>query len=485
MNAFTLELSCGLRNINDVQSTIQRIQWEKLLENATQFGGPQHVYPLRNSFQRTSCIEINSFSNGRYYLVGTDNGSVALWQFDAAIVNETENSNGSTQRRLINRRVKVCKGKTPTNANRSNITTITRNQPSNYTNNINNDNSRLVHSFETKYNKFRLYRGNGGVSSMGSASSKQVGNNINQSSPSQSLQHHQYGITCMKWYGNDDGMFFTASHDKTIKIWDTNTFSAVQDIEFNYEVHYLDSIPSERNCIFVASDDYYPRMIDLRSMNLGVTIFGKSSKNSKITTMKSEILACKCNPIKDHIVASSDNDGRIKLWDLRMRNQLLMELQHHDSRFNNKAHVKPCNDLTWTEDGKYLISIGLDGKILKWEPFNTSLLEMVTQIGDTDVSRNKYTKRTSQRLLSRYKYLIVNTDYSELQIFDTEQNKFWNKIDYPTDLLNEGDGNEGMFCGMSAQTDLSNSTGLRLLVGANSIHSTKSDLRNNILEFTC
>lgn len=483
MNAFTLELTCGLRNIDDIQSIIQRTQWEKLLENATQFGGPRNVYPLRNSFQRTSCIEINSYSNGRYYLTGTNDGSVALWQFDTGITNEMEHGNGSTQRRLINKRMKECKGKAPTNATNRNKNTKTGVQPSTYNNNI--DSSRLVHSFETKYNKYRLYRGNSGDSSMGSTNSKQFENNMNQPLSSHSLKHHQYGITCMKWYGNDDGMFFTASHDKMIKIWDTNTFSVAQDIEFNYDIHQLDSVPSEMNCIFVASDDYYPRMIDLRSMNLGVTIFGKSSKNSKLTTMNSEILSCKCNPMKDHIVASSDNDGRIKLWDLRMRNRLLMELQHHDSRFNNKAHVKPCNDLTWTEDGKHLISIGLDGKILKWEPFNIAISNMVTQIGDTDVSRNKYKNRTSQRLLSCNKYLIVNTDYSELQIFDIVQNKFWNKIDYPTDLLNEDDGNDGMFCGMSAQTDLSNSMGLRLLVGANSVHSTKSDLRNNILEFTC
>ena len=474
MNVLKLELNCGLIDRKDVQANIQRIQWEKLLENTTQFSGPKNIYPLRNAFQRTTTIEINYYSNGRYYLTGTDDGSVTLWEFDNEIVKNTTSNNHES--RLINKRLKVRKGKTPLKGGTNTLATNSTGT---------NENSTLVHSFETKYNKYRLYRGNSAHSSSFATTTNPqlVEKALNRES--QLGQSHQYGITCIKWYGNDDGMFFTASHDKLIKIWDTNSFTVAQNIEFTYDVHQLDSVPSDLNSIFVASDDYYPRMIDLRSMNLGVTIFGKNSKNNKLTSMKSEILTCKCNPIRDNIVASGDNEGRIKLWDLRMRNNLLMELQHDENRFNNKAHSKSCNDLIWTEDGNKLVSIGLDGKILKWEPFNISLNDMVTQIGDTDPSRNKYRNRTSQRLLTYGKYLIVNTDYAELQIYDIKQNKFWNKIDYPTDLLDEGHGNEGLFCGMSIQKDLTNSTGLRLLAGANNTHSTKSDLRNNILEFTC
>ncbi|KAG0662013.1 hypothetical protein C6P45_001227 [Maudiozyma exigua] len=474
MNVLKLELNSGFLDARDVQTNIQRIEWEKLLENATQYSGPKNIYPLRNAFQRTTTIEINSYSNGRYYLAGTDDGSVTLWEFDSEIVKNTSNSNHES--RLINKRLKVRKGKLSRKTASNSIVDGTIGT---------NENSTLIHSFETKYNKYRLYRGNSsqGSSVSTSANPQSAGRTISQETrPS---QNHQFGITCIKWYGNDDGMFFTASHDKLIKIWDTNSFTVAQNIEFTYDVHQLDSVPSDLNSIFVASDDYYPRMIDLRSMNLGVTIFGKNNKNNKLTSMKSEILTCKCNPIRDNIVASGDNEGRIKLWDLRMRNNLLMELQHNENRFNNKAHSKSCNDLIWTEDGNRIISTGLDGKILKWEPFNISLIDAVTQIGETDPSRNKYRNRTSQRLLTYGKYLIMNTDYAELQIYDIEQSKFWNKIDYPTDLLDEDHGDDSLFCGISLQKDLTNSTGLRLLVGANNTHSTKSDLRNNILEFTC
>lgn len=463
MNILNLEYSIGLKNANDLQLKIQQTQFEKLVENVSQFGGYQTLYPLRNNFQRVNCIDINSYSNGRFYLTGMDNGSISLWEFDNSLKLLND---GSKDSRLINKRLNTSKGMTADTLNVS---------PKK-----NTDNTRLVHSFETQYNKFKLYRANSNVSALSHFDRK---NEIDEQKTN--YFGHQFGIKCLMWYGNDDGMFFSADHNKLIKIWDTNTFSSVQDIEFNYEINQIDSVPSVFNYILVASEDYYPRIIDLRNMNLGITIFGKNNKNSKTSCMKSSILTCKNNPIKDHIVASGDDDGRIKIWDLRMRNTLLLELQHNDNRFNNKAHVKSCNDLTWSENGNQLISIGLDGKILKWEPFNSALDATAKQIGDVDIPRNRLKKRTSQRLLMYHNFLMVNTDYGELQIFNTSDCKFWNKIEYPTDLLNDNHDSSGLFNGIAIQKDLTNSRGLRLLVGANSVHNTGSTLRNNIIEYAC
>ena len=456
-------MSLGIRDPKEVKERIAGAQLEKLLENANQLGGPRTIYPLRTKFQRTTCIDINNFSNGHNYLVGSDDGSVSLWEFDSSIVSDDGPMEKS---RLINKRLQTSQNTEKADAG----------SPS-------SDNSpqpadiRMVHSFETRQNKYRLYRS--------STSSKGVQHNRykDESLLTKPSREHRYGIKCLKWYGNDDGMFVTASHDKMIKLWDTNTFISAQDIQFNYAVHQIDSVPSEHNCLVVASDDYYPRLIDLRSMNLGVTVFGKSSKSAKTTTMTSEILSCKYNPVRDHVVASGDNNGRVKLWDIRMRNNLLIEMTNDDGRMNNKAHVNACNDMIWTEDGRTLVSVGLDGKIIKWTPFETSLPKKGRLVGDVDISRNRVKTRTSQRLTVYNDTLIMNTDYSELHFYNLTDCKYMNKISYPSELVHDKRGTSGVFNGMAIQKDLTNSRGLRLLVGTNSTYDTVSSLRNNILEY--
>lgn len=457
-------MSLGLRDPREVSDRICRTQLEKLLENASQLGGPRTVYPLRTKFQRTTCIDINHFSNGRNYLVGSDDGSVSLWEFDNSLVSGDD---ATSKPRLINKRLQTsqvagAKAESP----------YISSDPSPQANNV-----RMVHSFETRHNKYRLYRSN--------TSSRGIQQNLykddNQLAPPS--REHRYGVKCVKWYGNDDGMFITASHDKVIKLWDTNTFSSAQDIPFNYTVHQIDSVPSELNSLVVASDDYYPRIIDLRSMNLGVTVFGKSSKSSKATTMTAEILTCKYNPVKDHVVASGDNNGRVKLWDLRMRNNLLTEMVLDDERMNSKAHANSCNDLVWTDNGRTLVSVGLDGKIIRWTPFETTLSKRGQLVGEVDIPRNRLKTRTSQRLAVYNDVLIMNTDYSELHFYNLTDCKYMNKISYPSELVSDKRGTPGVFNGLAVQRDLTNSRGLRLLVGTNSTYDTVSSLRNNILEY--
>jgi DNA excision repair protein ERCC-8 len=39
---------------------------------------------------------------------------------------------------------------------------------------------------------------------------------------------HRFGVSSVQWYPLHSGMFFTASYDGTLKVWDTNSLQALQ-----------------------------------------------------------------------------------------------------------------------------------------------------------------------------------------------------------------------------------------------------------------
>ena len=517
MNNLRLRYTTGLETFSSFKDKIERLEFERLIENA-EFS-PHHwtstsasrttntahhsrvVYDLKNKFSTINCLEVNSGNGGNYYLTGSSNGSVALWSFD----NGTESISTEHTHNLVNKKLKTAKVSTGGPALSLSDTTTTINGLRRGTSDISDlneyrerdlqRNARLVHSFETKYNKFRLYRANssdGGdtthnhyryhqhrhqgqqhrVASSYPTSAETFNNDISGNAG---------GIKCLKWYTNDNGMFFTTTYDSRLQIWDTERFEVVQDItafEKYYAINQIDSIPGQRNYIAVASGDYYLRFIDLRTMNLGVGVFGKAE--GERGELKAEMLCCRGNPLRDHIVASGDDAGHVKLWDLRMRNRLLLELRKTvevdvgvdpKSPFvglNRGAHSKSCVDLEWDDSGCELVTVGLDGRILRWEPFDdldggTNTAKCL-QVGDTNLGRIKYKKRAQKRLLMFNKFLVVNTDYGELHIFDTTACKFWRKLELPQLKI---EAKASQFNDMALQRDLSNSLGLRLLVGLN------------------
>ncbi|AQZ16041.1 RAD28 (YDR030C) [Zygosaccharomyces parabailii] len=297
---------------------------------------------------------------------------------------------------------------------------------------------QVVHSFETRRNKFRLYR-------QSSAEAQQIAN---------APVGHRYGIRSAKWYRIDNGMFFTGSNDCSLQIWDTNTFETVQSIELGHRVNQIDTDP-EGEYLIVATEDGYPRLIDLRNLvTSGVTHLGQG-------TMPYEVLTCKCNPKRSHIIATGDSHGCVKLWDLRKRNRMLMELTHTSQ--GKRAHMSVCNDLAWDQAGHQLATLGTDGKLHVWAPFTTLPSR---QVGPLDLPRTRHHRRTSQRLLWFDNYILCNTDYGEIQLFDACHAKLWTKIEDP-DMCNK----TPQFSSMAMQPNMANGKGLRLYLGtANSIY---------------
>lgn len=380
-----------------------------------------------------TCLDLDN-ATGRLMLSSGDDGSLSLWSLDDRL-DRSEDA-------LYNKRLNYMA--------RSQTEGDVEPQPFKKRMTDSSEGPRVVHSFETKQNKFRMYR----------QSSSQVAAKSTTTEESGAGQGHRFAITCLKWYSLDNGMFFTGSNDCKLKFWDTEAFECVQEIDIGHRLNQLDT-DTGGTYVIAASEDYYPRLIDLR------TVVSSGITNLSHRKMDCEILCCKSNPTKPQIVATGDAHGDVKLWDLRMSNRHLLTLEQQPS---GRAHLRGCNDLCWDAAGSRLATTATDGKCLVWSPFSPKL-PPPQQIGPSDPMRNRYKKRTSQRLLWLDNHLAHNTDYGDVQIFETNQGKLWNKIDLPTTFVNAKNSTHkklaSFFTGMALQRNSTNSTGLRLYLGTN------------------
>ena len=146
-----------------------------------------------------------------------------------------------------------------------------------------------------------------------------------------------------------------------------------------------------------------------------------------------------------------------------------MELYHDVPR--KRAHLSHCQDLAWNSDGSQLASVGADGRIYIWSPFNQS--HPALQVGPHDLPRTRHLRRTSQRLLWSENYILCNTDYGEIQLLDPVHKKLWTKIEDPEPTSSTSSTTQ--FSGMALQDKLSNGMGLRLYLSTgNSIYEHTS-----------
>ena len=112
------------------------------------------------------------------------------------------------------------------------------------------------------------------------------------------------------------------------------------------------------------------RLVDLRT---GAT-------THKLLGHEGAILDVAWSPRFDSVLASSGADGSVRLWDVRRGASSLGLLDLHDSdgviaRLSETepqmapriAHVGPCNGVSFTDDGAYIVTAGHDERIRVWD----------------------------------------------------------------------------------------------------------------------
>ena len=190
---------------------------------------------------------------------------------------------------------------------------------------------------------------------------------------------HKYGVTAVKWYPFDSGMFISGSLDGTVHLWDTNTFSSVLKFNLKKKVFGLSMNRSLANqpVIAVASDQFNIYLCDVLSHSFTHSLIGHS-----------DIVRCVAfNPFNEYLIASGSADHCIRIWDIRKAGCLLVcdstnlhdtamhceylnvedELRIHRKHSNIQSHGGTVAHLEWSNQHKFhLYSSGTDKVIRKW-----------------------------------------------------------------------------------------------------------------------
>ena len=140
-------------------------------------------------------------------------------------------------------------------------------------------------------------------------------------------------------------------------------------------VVYSHAISPVADHLLIACATQHPavRLADLRSGSTAHSLAGHGGAAN---------LSVAWSPSHEHILASGASDGSLHIWDVRRSFTSLGVLDLEDStgilgtngtgrgarkQQQGNAHVGPVNGLTWTADGRHLVSVGHDEKVRVWD----------------------------------------------------------------------------------------------------------------------
>ncbi|KAG0045781.1 DNA excision repair protein ERCC-8 [Gryganskiella cystojenkinii] len=177
---------------------------------------------------------------------------------------------------------------------------------------------------------------------------------------------HTGGISRVRWYPFDNGMFTSSSFDSTINVWDTNTMEVACTFDLNNKVYsHGMSSKATHGLIAAASADPRIRLCDLRTGAFTHSLAGH----------RGTVLTIEWSPRHEYLLASGSTDTTIRLWDIRKSTSCLCSLDLHNSNSpplaeSNSAHTRTVNGLNFTPDGLHLISSGHDDKMRLWNIYS-------------------------------------------------------------------------------------------------------------------
>ncbi|KAI5779476.1 WD40-repeat-containing domain protein [Geopyxis carbonaria] len=183
------------------------------------------------------------------------------------------------------------------------------------------------------------------------------------SKPKASIRAHENGVSSILFYPSDSNLFISTSHDKTVKIWDTQEMSEAASFNVDSPVYSAVMAPhAHHSLVAVASQLSTVQLLDLNTSHITHSLFGKTGAGT---------LAVNWSPCDQHILASGGIDGTCKIWDIRMPSSCLVFLEMENmpkSSVNlKKAHEGAVHGVSWSEDGSTIVTVGNDKRIRVWK----------------------------------------------------------------------------------------------------------------------
>ncbi|GEQ72344.1 hypothetical protein JCM33374_g6031 [Metschnikowia sp. JCM 33374] len=252
---------------------------------------------------------------------------------------------------------------------------------------------------------------------------------------------HEYGVSVVKWWPRDTGMFLSASFDHTVKVWDTNAVDIVHTFDLASRVYAIDVSAHQSNAfssqalIAVASDQPAIRLLDLRSASSAHTLSGHRGKTLTVCW----------HPQNAALLASGGHDGEAKIWDIRMSRSCVARLDVTKTNIRSasldalnlgsssvKAHSGPVNALVWDELGHVLYTAGNDDKIRVWDMSASHAPPLNRLVNFGPLTRNKYLQTLplvlSPKNETEVQHLFFASDNGDVLVFRAVDGKLVSRL---------------------------------------------------------
>lgn len=252
---------------------------------------------------------------------------------------------------------------------------------------------------------------------------------------------HEFGVSAVKWWPQDTGMFLSASFDHTVKVWDTNSMEVVHTFDLGSRVYAFDVCGHQAGeymsqaLIAVASDQPFIRLVDLRSASSAHTLQGHKGKTISIAW----------HPQNPHLLGSGGYDGEAKVWDIRRSNSCIARLDMTKTNARPalldglnlgatsvKAHLGPVNALVWDELGQTLYTAGNDDKVRVWDMISTNAPPINKLVNFGPLTRNKYLQNLplvlSPRQETEVQHVLFASDSGDVLVFRALDGKLVSRL---------------------------------------------------------
>ncbi|GKT60078.1 DNA excision repair protein ERCC-8 [Colletotrichum tofieldiae] len=257
---------------------------------------------------------------------------------------------------------------------------------------------------------------------------------------------HKHGITHLDFYPFDSQAFLSSSFDRSLKLWSTQRMTVSANFDLNANIYTHATSPIANHLLVACATQHSSvRLIDLKS----------GSSIQSLVAHGGAVLSASWSPRHEHTLATGHVDGKVRVWDIRRASSLVGQLDQEDSlgvihRFNHamasgldwnhaphfrtsaRAHNEGVNGLTWTDDGRYIISAGLDRRIRVWDAVTGA--NTLASFGSVVQNRQPKTVSmfvTPARLTPTHRDLLFYANEQEILVMDLHEGTLVSRLRVP------------------------------------------------------
>ncbi|WRT63205.1 uncharacterized protein IL334_000108 [Kwoniella shivajii] len=204
--------------------------------------------------------------------------------------------------------------------------------------------------------------------------------------PIKSWHEHSAEIMSIEWNNLQKDTFVTSSWDQTIKIWTSSRSTSLLTIQAHQgQIYNATFSPHSPSILATCSSDGLINIFDLRSQSSSSSSSSSSASASASVAKPAlsipagistgtgggfgnpiEILSCDWNKYDPNLLASSDKNGSIKLWDMRSVSNNVNGNIERNGRQIGKHHLA-TRKIAWSPHKRDIIaSTGYDMTCKVW-----------------------------------------------------------------------------------------------------------------------